>query len=140
MSQSQYETKSDNILLAGTHMGYDYQIKHNGIGFRCGYVLLPKDHPWSGKHYDVIKCGRHGGLTYTNESDDGRYAIGFDCAHCFDGIDPSLPNERREDMELLKLFEKSFNGQIKDNEYVRKECEKIIEQAIEANNENLGGS
>jgi hypothetical protein len=37
--------------------------KHES-GHLCGYIGLPKAHPWHGKDYDDIDAEVHGGLTY----------------------------------------------------------------------------
>lgn len=47
---------------------------------RCGYVVLPKGHPYSdGKSDHLIPC--HGGVTYSKPTPDGGRVIGFDFAH-----------------------------------------------------------
>lgn len=71
------------------------------IGHRCGYVGVPKTHPFSGKSYharlywvddvesieDNIRV--HGGVTFSGWNPTYPVAsnlwwIGFDCAHCDD--------------------------------------------------------
>lgn len=37
-----------------------------------------------GKHYNDIAVSVHGGLTYSDETDDGLWRVGFDTAHAFD--------------------------------------------------------
>jgi hypothetical protein len=62
------------------------------LGHLCGYVWLPKGHPWNG--VDCLEIERsmrshpHGGLTYSSPCRDsgGRWKIGFDCAHAGDII------------------------------------------------------
>lgn len=59
--------------------------------WRCGYVRLPKDHPFSKAYYVDAKqfyddpilqtISVHGGLTYDQKDEEGFVWLGFDCAH-----------------------------------------------------------
>ena len=58
------------------------------IGWGCGYIALPKTHPWFNKSYDDIKVDIHVGLTYAALSDSqysdiglNLWVVGFDTAH-----------------------------------------------------------
>lgn len=103
---------------------------------RCGYVRVPKGHPWHGKDYDSIEAHVHGGLTFAKPDepcdkgglDDGWW-IGFDCAHAGDAQDPEL-------VERFKFhpFPNLFDGSVKSQEYVEAECRQLIEQAIAISN------
>lgn len=55
-------------------------------GWGNGYVMLPKDHPMFGVHYNDIPVGVHGGLTYSEEK-DGLWVVGFDTAHAGDNAE-----------------------------------------------------
>ncbi|MFN9907214.1 MAG: hypothetical protein ACK56F_14025 [bacterium] len=33
--------RPDYVLATGEHLGYEWNIVHNGIGYRCGYVRFP---------------------------------------------------------------------------------------------------
>lgn len=59
--------------------GYKCEIKRNHVWTYCGYVILPKDHPFFKKKYQEIEklIDVHGGLTYG----EGRGKFGFDCHH-----------------------------------------------------------
>lgn len=52
----------------------------NGLYFGtfqwCGYVQLPKEHPYYNSDYHSIPVDVHGGLTYGYDGN-----VGFDCAH-----------------------------------------------------------
>ena len=37
---------------------------HMDFGWGMGYILIPHNHPFYGKHYDDISISVHGGLTY----------------------------------------------------------------------------
>lgn len=65
------------------------QNEKDWLGSLCGYVALPREHPYYGKGYEQIEIDVHGGLTYCNERlgdlDAGNvWWIGFDCAHLGD--------------------------------------------------------
>jgi len=38
--------------------------RHEQLGHLCGYIGVPKGHPWYGKDYDAIEADVHGGLTH----------------------------------------------------------------------------
>jgi len=38
--------------------------RQDGLGHLCGYLGVPKPHPWYGLDYDQIDADVHGGLTY----------------------------------------------------------------------------
>lgn len=63
-------------------------------GTHNGYIGLPPEHPWHGKHYDDIPCDCHGGLTFSNRNErfdklaniprHSVWWIGFDTLHLYD--------------------------------------------------------
>lgn len=116
--------KQDNILSRGTHEGFEWVVTHNGMGFRCGYVIIPNEHPWFNKDYDNIGADVHGGLTYSEPGDNNTWWVGFDCAHLNDVQDLTLPY--RVEMNYFKC------GTVKTQEYVEKECRSLCEQANKA--------
>lgn len=73
--------------------GYEGQVEIQPLGWRTGYVFIPKEHPLYGcleeKAERIIIC--HGGVTFVGmRKDEGgkeRFAIGFDCAHYGDTSD-----------------------------------------------------
>ena len=93
--------------------------RQSNFGQLCGYVGLPKSHPWYGQGYGDINVEVHGGLTwsqheknrngaaYPHETGD-TWWIGFDCAHFYDDTNP------------------------KDEDYVRGEIESLVHQAAVA--------
>lgn len=82
--------------------GLECAVLRNGaMGHLCGYVSLPKEHPWYGMRYGKIEkldnCPTvHGGITYSenklpcSDSEDGWW-LGFDCAHAGDYV-PYMPS------------------------------------------------
>ena len=123
------------FLSSGEHLGYRWLVLHNGMGYRCGYVRVPKGHPWHGKEYSDINILNtfyiHGGLTYGDseapegdDKDDG-YWFGFDCGHIMiDGQDMDLPRDPRWfEMPVLP-------GQVvRTQDYVEAQCRRLCEQA-----------
>jgi hypothetical protein len=94
--------RPDDVLSRGEHAGFQWMVIHNGFGYRCGYVRIPRGHPWHGKTYDDLndldEVSIHGGLTFSRADQpcdqggaDDAWWIGFDCAHAGDGADMSLP-------------------------------------------------
>ena len=78
--------------------GYVYAMRRSQFGSWCGYVCLPRRHPWYGlAQYDEIDAGVqvHGGITFSrehlgrDEPQEGAWWVGFDCGHFLD-IQPGL--------------------------------------------------
>jgi hypothetical protein len=116
------------LLMKGVHDGYQWEVVHNRIAYRCGYVRIPAGHPWHGKGYDDVPADVHGGLTFAEADtdcgkggEDNAWWLGFDCAHAGDAPDWELPGYRQE-----MFFP---GGTIKDTAYVEAECKLLIEQA-----------
>lgn len=66
-------------------------LRHARMWHLCGYIGLPGGHEYWGRDYDDIPVPIHGGWTYTEEhlpgeTADGRWYIGFDCAHSGDFV------------------------------------------------------
>jgi len=99
-------------------------LRHDELGYLCGYVAVPKGHPCYGRHYncmpydDIFPVGVHGGLTFAREGDgdrwpEGYWWLGFDCGHAYDLV-PYIP---------VKL-----GGTYKNFRYVRRETEALAGQ------------
>jgi hypothetical protein len=118
----------------GVYKGYDWMVVCNPLGFRCGYVRIPEEHPWYGKEYDDLQdVDCHGGLTFgeTVDKEEDSYLpvghwIGFDCGHSFDANDYACYDPEM-DIEECHCF--TTGGVVRTNEYVEAECKKIIDQA-----------
>lgn len=121
------------VLAEGVHVGHEWAVVQNGIGYRCGYIKVEPDHPWYGQ--DEMNCEVHGGITFSARDtpcdkggpDDGWW-IGFDCAHCGDRPDPSLVGY----WDPIKNPYRDSTETIKTTEYVIKECRSLCEQAAAA--------
>lgn len=60
------------------------------LGVWCGYVLVPRGHPWHGQRPWDIAARVHGGVTCAREHvEPGLWLVGFDCGHAFD-LQPGL--------------------------------------------------
>ena len=101
--------------------------RHPSLGHWCGYVGLPDGNPMHGKHYDAIDADVHGGLTYAydhapNGKPDGRWWIGFDCAHAGDVVPgvSGIWHRYRDD------------GAYRDIDFVVAECERLARQMADA--------
>lgn len=112
----------NGTLSQGNTEGFDWLVVHNTMGFRCGYIRIPFDHPWHGKDWEDIDCEVHGGITFScPDTEDDSWWIGFDCAHASDAADPTLPQS-----EQLPGFR---TGTIRTTEYVENECQSLCQQA-----------
>lgn len=106
----------------------DCLIVENGMGFLCGYVAVTEGHPAFQKDYNDVDVNVHGGLTYADFCQEngkichvplpGRphkvWWLGFDCAHGWD-----IPR---------------LGGTLKDETYVKAECESLAKQLKEMAN------
>jgi hypothetical protein len=117
-----------------------WRFFHMHGGNLCGYVKIPKDHPWHGKDpFEQIECEVHGGLTFGDEK-EGNYWIGFDCAHIGDLV-PSMKmlevNNDEHHLEMMALkarFPKSslFDNVYRNFNYVKSQVESLAKQAADA--------
>ena len=107
--------------------------KHDSLGHLCGYVGVPKSHPWYGLGYDDIDAEIHGGLTFSQHETDREepyphdtgqdiWWVGFDCAHAGD---------------MIPRYVSEFPGETcRDENYVRQEIESLVHQAAIVVNRN----
>lgn len=105
-------------LKTRTFRGYRIYIRHRfeylgRNSYYCGYVVVPKNHPFYEKDYDELDpyITVHGGLTFSGYHSGismGEYLLGFDCRHAGDDISEC------------------------DEEYVLGECMRLVNQLINA--------
>ncbi len=124
--------RPESVLAEGVHEGLEWVVTHNNIGYRCGYVRVPKGHPWHGKEWSEVDCEVHGGITFAEPDvqcdkpgEDDAWWIGFDCAHGGDAPDPALTNS------LSYNFLPIGREVVRDQEYVESECKSLCKQAAE---------
>lgn len=129
--------RPQDVVAKGEHEGFEWNIVHNTMGYLCGYVKVGKDHPWYGKGYDFPDVTCHGGLTFADYDkpcdapgpDDG-YWVGFDCAHAGDAPQEKYITGEHRTTRIESMLHNS--GVVRDEDYVRAECQSICEQALAA--------
>jgi hypothetical protein len=133
LPEGPWQTEPDRVNWK--HKGLDcLMVRNDNFLHWCGYVGIPKSHPFYGKDYNDVPVDVHGGLTYGKTcdnfvchipekgSDDDIYWLGFDCAHYGDlapGMSFAFPSSMSDD-------------QYRDLEYVKKEVENLAELLAEA--------
>lgn len=114
--------------LEWEHAGYKCLILRTpGAGHLCGYVGLPKEHPFYqvGYHDDGLDdIDVHGGLTFAGDrdADESLWWLGFDCGHAWD-LSPGLMEyripylgEAYRNMKYVKAETESLARQLKNKE------------------------
>ena len=71
--------------LQWSQQEFVFIILRSAYGHLCGYIRVPKGHPWDGVNYNHISGVHvHGGLTFSERDSNGYWWVGFDCAHAGD--------------------------------------------------------
>jgi hypothetical protein len=128
------------------YKGFPCVVLFMPMGYRCGYVGLPKSHRYYDKFYDKIPADCHGGLTYSRNSlfrntDSDTWWIGFDCGHGCDGIDIETTKKLyAEDDAAIKdvlWLEKTgyiqivnLKNPIRTLDFCIDQCKHIVEQLL----------
>jgi hypothetical protein len=144
----------DRIQYQDEATGFPCLIRRAPVtGALCGYVGVPEDHPWHGKHYDEVDADVHGGLTYADIGDgdeehgichvpdpgepDRLWWLGFDCAHVGDAC-PAMDSRHHRLIGGMSapmggpgLGRPGF-GTYRDVAYVKGEIARLARQAREA--------
>jgi hypothetical protein len=134
-----YGDTGGGTLRRGTHLGYAWEVWHNGLGYRCGYVRLPAGHPWVGLQSKDVPARVHGRVTFARAV-AGAWWVGFDLGHSFDLRDPSLPGGMTELDPMAVVETVAFDllnvsewppgpPAIRDDDYAEAECRSLCEQA-----------
>jgi len=85
-----WENEPDHAEWVQEVSGYKCRISRmEGSGALCGYVGIPKEHRFWGASYEDdelrdIGDNVHGGITYSEQGDDGYWYFGFDTTHIND--------------------------------------------------------
>lgn len=121
--------------------GYRCVVVGQSMGHRCGYIGLPKGHPYYGKDYDDIDVEVHGGWTYAGKSEEypvesnNLWWIGFDCAHYMDAKDIELIKSfgNKPEYEYVLQLETRFptGGEVRTIKYVENELRDTVKQLKE---------
>lgn len=150
----------------GDYKDYEYIIVLNTRGFRCGYIALPVNHPYTStpKRMDVmghldyeyyaLEIDVHGGLTFMSAAHGLKDIlktpcsdiwIGFDCGHYLDKLDSKMfikyfgEEEYKKNVSFFSAMNHAdigINQTLKDYEYVEDQCKHVIDQL----NEKFSGS
>ncbi len=135
----------ENLLEKGEHLGFEWEIVHNGMGIRCGYIRVTPGHPWFEKDYAEIDASCHGGFTFARHGTacpthgpEAEWWLGFDCGHGGDGMDFTLPGRHREARERVPsfgVFSSPYDlmgDEVRSTEFVKAQCLSLCEQAAAA--------
>jgi hypothetical protein len=128
-----------DVLNRGVHCGLEWVVIHNTHGYRCGYVRVPRDHPWYGDPEPPVKV--HGDVTFAEHdvpcdkggADDGWW-IGFACDTYEDAPDPNLPSNWPYDHVAYDGM-----GVVRTQEYVERQCASLCEQVAARSGVSLDG-
>lgn len=134
--------RPNDVLAKGEHLGFEWIVTHNGSGYRCGYVRVPKGHPWHGKDWSdletLVEC--HGGVTFAKPDvdchggPDDAWWVGFDCCHWGDLPDPDLMTWREREPVVAAFIGAlgscgTYTPEVRSQEYVEAHCRSICDQA-----------
>ena len=131
------------------YKGFPCVVLFMPMGYRCGYVGLPKENRFYKKKYDDIPVDCHCGLTYSEsklfrQEDKNTWWIGFDCGHACDGLDKetfekyykdnlkakAVNTERASIINAYIMFDLYQEYPFRTQEYVENECMKIVDQIV----------
>lgn len=82
-----WDDEPDEVLWTDETTGYLCQTRRGGMGNWCGYVCVPREHPYHGMSHEELEdeIVVHGGLTWSASFyEEGDWWFGFDCAHYMD--------------------------------------------------------
>lgn len=112
------------------------------MGHLCGYITIPKDHPWHGKAYEDIDVGVHWGLTFADFNKNEEFEIGFDCAHLYDLIPGTVALMRN-------IYEKTGESRsvhpderisYKNVDFCIEQCKSLVDQLLEYKGDKKNGT
>lgn len=113
-------------------------------GHLCGYVEIPKDHPYFGLDESKMELDCHLGLTFSECED--KHWIGFDCAHLGDKVPTMhLVRTRTEVQSFISKFQlpegfqelSLFNTMYRNMQYCIDTCIHMIDQLINFRVKNM---
>lgn len=127
------------------YKGFPCVVVMQAMGFRTGYVGIPKGHKLFGTDYNDIYIDCHGGLTYADnylvdQEDEDVWWIGYDCGHYGDGHDVDTCKELFKDypetikqitlMQDIDIYGILCDEKARSLEYCEEQCKNIVEQII----------
>ena len=125
-----WRTEPDRMAWRDAETGLQCLILRSYMGNLCGYVRVPRGHPWHGKRYQQRGIDRrisvHGGITFSGCLGGRRmkrgHWFGFDCAHWCDLV-PGLMQHG-----LYGPGGADTSSVYRDITYVRDECTSLAAQ------------
>lgn len=117
------------------------QVDRYSGGYLCGYIRIPKDHPYFESPWEeiFITFDCHGGITFSECHEE--HWIGFDCVHLND-LNPGLEALKREiegnsKSPIFQIPEQYknhpiFNKTYRNMQFCIDQCISLINQAIAA--------
>lgn len=120
------------------YKGFRCAVVAQSMGHRCGYVQIPKGHPFERPYQEVDEVVNvHGGLTYGRmsnsypvETEKNSYWLGFDCAHYRDAIDVDILQCLNP--QLYDFYKKhcSEKGHVWTADEVATEIQQLVNQIL----------
>jgi hypothetical protein len=132
----------------GEYKGYEFIVTFNRMGFRCGYVAIPAEHPLYDKDSDQMeeKVSCHGGVTFFGKNSivedilgnhhcEDKW-LGFDAGHYYDLYDKEaaekyfdLRDLERDHMDRMSnIYQGEELAAMRNLEYMENECRSIVDQ------------
>ncbi len=115
--------------------GYLAVVTSNKLGFRCGYVGIPKSHPLYQRRYQdgpEDQLDVHGGITFSGRllfSARKLWWFGYDCGHYQDALDASI---YEGPPAVFDAMSRAFQGgTIRTRQYCIDQCEYLALQLRE---------
>ena len=101
-----------------------------------GYVAVPKTNPYYKINYMDLDMDVHENLTFSknkllNLIEDEDWLFGFSCDHLSDGRRKDFAEKHGLDTNSCSYNIKNYGGDWRDENYVKKECEKLAKQLKE---------
>jgi len=110
------------VLKRWKHQGIECVVGRGSIAL-CGYIAVPKGHPWYGIWHADIPLEIHGGLSFACRGTKDRWWLGWDYGHDGDWIGFYDPTTRKG---------YDLPGRIWTVDDVSVECERAVTQALSA--------
>ena len=105
------------------------------MGWRCGYVRIPRSHPFYGmddRDEELWTIPVHGGFTFAGRAlDDSGWWLGFDCMHLGDGPDTDLIIDELRKAHYMEYLYKGAKVWTTDDVYA--ECVEVAEALAKVN-------
>jgi len=123
------EDDLDVDCLKWKYKNLECKITRNDYGCWCGYVTIPKGHPWLNDNinYPDIDSNVHGGITYLSNE-----IVGFDCSHCCD-LSPKGISKPFEEIEaMFNPHLKTETPTYKNMDFAIKHTEILANEVIES--------